>query len=262
MKLHGISLAIFITCVTIQYSFAQKDTLITYLNYNLKKTSKEKAVAVSVAVRKDSTWDILSYHISTQRKISHIYARDAHGIKLHGSYAVYYPDGYAKQVSGWYNNGKRTGIWLSWDIDGTLTDSILYENGVTIMRASFSTRWGQVVAKDPQARGRADATDRAFKYVEIVDFKDRSSKMYKYTSEGTLLYKYEKRDDVEEFRHYYKNGQVARYVKKKNYKTVEEACYSVTGTKEKDCTRILSDMMGDVVPEFPAELGSVENASL
>lgn len=222
-------------------SRAQSDTLIGYHDKNLKLINDPaKAKAYSVSVRRDSLWETIFVNAEDDKRLVNCYFKDSFLTVLHGLYQNYHDDGNTVFVRGWYNNGRRIGVWKSWYTGGDLRDSVLYKDGEPVMIYQFTTV-------------------RDIRKVSMTrDLMNDVTKYYRYYEDGTPLEEYEKKGKDAEIKYFFENGVVRKHIKKRNDRITEQICYLETGEVTKNCVEpkglSLQNLLNQL-PEFPGGQG-------
>ena len=145
-----------------QESFGQQDSLIRYFNYRLEETVSSKAFDTVLTIRsRQADGSLLEedYFVANRQLKRRARYADAARTTPIGAYEVYFRQG-QRRILGAYNQGRKTGLWKSWNEEGQTTDSVLFNNsghmtGTRIIVNGISSRDSVVYAADGSGRGRS-----------------------------------------------------------------------------------------------------------
>ena len=95
----------------VESTYAQKDTVTRYYNFNWEKTSKENAIYYRNAFKNDSnTWTVKDYFsISNKLQMSGTFTNKRFK-KKNGFFTFYYPNGYKESEGAFVNNNKYRSV--------------------------------------------------------------------------------------------------------------------------------------------------------
>ena len=120
-------------------SFSQKskDTVEYLMNFSKEKCDKKVAYYYRLAYKVDSQWEVKDYYLTTRTiAFSGAFSDDSFHIQ-EGPHFSYHPNG-KMETKRRYWNGKREGLWKSYNDRGKLLDSSLYLHD---MPWRFSYKW-------------------------------------------------------------------------------------------------------------------------
>lgn len=145
-----------------QQSLGQQDTLVRYFTYSLEETVSSKAFDTVQTIRsRQADGSLLEedYFIANKRLKRRARYADAARTTLIGTYEVYFRHG-QQRILGEYTQGRKSGLWKSWNEEGQTTDSVRYNaaghmTGTRIILDGISARDSVVYAADGSGRGRS-----------------------------------------------------------------------------------------------------------
>lgn len=116
--------------------FAQKsDTLITY-NFGDYTKSVAKTKETYQVYKKDSVWIKATFNAKRAIVKKETFA-DKKLKSLNGEYEEYNND--KVSLKGFYRNNNKTGLWMSYDVDGKLKESKVYQEN--LLNGLYNTYW-------------------------------------------------------------------------------------------------------------------------
>ena len=206
-------------------SFAQKDTLVQYFDYNLKICLAEDATYYRVALKTDKGWQVNDFYAYEQKlQMEGTYADDSMKIS-EGSFSYYYVNGKLKE-SGTYVHGKRTGFWMGFHENGKPEYTGNYSDGmpIGIHKHYYDT-------KELSYQGEFDNKGSG-KGRETYYFENGSISSIGIKCEGNM------EDSI--WVYYYRNGAISYIEYFDNGKITDSACFDEKGVVLKNkCSRIV-----------------------
>ncbi len=120
---------LFIACTVFLNVNAQDYKFVYYFDGNLSFTSKDAALAIGKAYKKDDLVIVDCFSKASGKIIFTASFKDSSLQTMNGLYTSYYDDNII-ETQGVYNEGEMDGWWKSWNKYGLITDSIFYNTGV------------------------------------------------------------------------------------------------------------------------------------
>ncbi len=141
---------------------AQQDTLIRYFDYKYREVAPPDASDTALTIRSrvpEGGFLEQDFYLSNGKIMRRAYFSDAARTVQVGPYETFYRSGQRKS-KGQYANGLQAGIWRSWDDEGVLSDSVLFNEkgnmtGLRIIRQmAFNALDSIVYAADGSGKGQ------------------------------------------------------------------------------------------------------------
>lgn len=201
------------------------DTLRCYSDFFWNKTSAGRAAIYTVAYKEGAHWHCFDYGIPGMTLLREGFFLDS-ALDTPDSIVIwYYRDNQVKE-KGNYLKGQKSGLWLGYNKDFTVSDSACYKNNFIIGDAFFTDYEGnkRVYNMDPEGKGCG--------YVK------------NYSPGGTLSFqgKYAANFLKDSLWQYYDEGKPWYQVLFKNGDTVQTICSS--GDESKPCEAKLPQFHG------------------
>ena len=112
--------------------FAQNDTIVKYYDHNWKEILPHLSKYYGVAFKHTDAWRRVDFVTKTEKLKNDGYYEDADLKIKTGPFKSYYPSGKI-EVSGYYKQNKKIGLWRGWYEDGKMRDSCKYnEHGIPV----------------------------------------------------------------------------------------------------------------------------------
>lgn len=117
-------------------TIGQNDTLVKFYNAGWKETAPRYASYYSVSVKNNNAWHRVDVYAQAKKVQMDGYYTDTSFKIAIGPFQYFYKNGQLSS-KGIYSNGKKNGIWKSWNEKGTLNDSSVYDDGVLMYHVSY-----------------------------------------------------------------------------------------------------------------------------
>jgi TonB family protein len=216
---------------------AQADTSIRYLDYDLNETSPDKASDTVLTIRQkldDGSMLAQDFFVSTGKIMRRSYFTGTEFNVPAGPSERYHRNGRLRE-KGNFANGKKSGIWRSWSAEGTLLDSIRYNEKGNMTGTRI--RWYDNGAVEDSTVYNEDGSGNGYRYGW---FSNRALRC-----KGAMI------NDREDgpWTFYHRSGNISTEELYQNGKLISIRCIDENGTvRDKDC-----------VAEFEAEFpGGIE----
>jgi antitoxin component YwqK of YwqJK toxin-antitoxin module len=108
--------------------FAQKDTVVVFYDRSGKVCQENDAIKFTLQIKEDDHYKKLKADMMDNRVESIAYFSDSECKNFDGPYKELYKNGRAKTM-GYYSGNKKINVWRTWSDDGILTDSLFYVDG-------------------------------------------------------------------------------------------------------------------------------------
>ncbi len=115
-------------CLLLAATLSQSQTIEKYYDYNWKEVAPNYARFYSLTVHTDSGWTRRDYYIHENSLQAFGLCEDSACKVPSGSFYSYHPNRKLKSM-GVYRHGKKQGVWISLYSDGSMQDSLTYEEG-------------------------------------------------------------------------------------------------------------------------------------
>ena len=198
---------------------AQTDTLLRYLDHDLKATTRKEDVAYEVITLVSRITEghflIQDYFSENGKKLRQTYLDGRDSSTAIGPYISYHRNG-AVSCKGNYVEGKKTGLWRYWHDNKRLADSCIYNEKGLI--TGHAIRWWENGEVKDSAFYHPDSNGHAYAW---SFFPDR-----KRSGEGPLINGSE--DGI--WMHYYPSGTVSARETYSNGSLLDMQCFNEDGT--------------------------------
>lgn len=168
-------------------SFGQSDTLYQYLDYNEHICKDLDTFYIRMAVKKPGLWLVKEYYASEGTlKMAGLFSDDSFKTGQ-GVFRYYYKNG-GLEKEGHFADGKKHGLWMSYDEKGNTADSSLFDYG---MPELFSYHWhnGLVSFKGIyDSIGKGSGEEWEYYDDNTISSYGKYSKGYKYDSIWTYYF--------------------------------------------------------------------------
>ncbi len=107
---------------------AQGDTTIIFLDRNDKPVPEQMASKYAIQIKENDHWKKVVFDYADEKPIYGAYYSDAACTQFDGPFSAFNKENKVRE-KGRYLNNKKTGVWLRYADDGKVTDSAFYKNG-------------------------------------------------------------------------------------------------------------------------------------
>jgi len=109
-------------------TFAQTDTVVVFYDRQGKVCQEDNAIKFALQVKENDHYKKLMADMMDNKVESIAYFSDSECKNLDGPYKELYKNGQTKTM-GYYLGNKKVNTWKTWSDDGILTDSLFYVDG-------------------------------------------------------------------------------------------------------------------------------------
>jgi TonB family protein len=159
------TLTFLFTNILVFNGWGQTDTLLRYLNSELRPCEKKNHAyeVVSLFTKlPDGNMMVQDFHGETGKKLQQYYLMAQDTSLMIGPYISYHKNGEVRR-RGNYKNGAKLGIWKGWHDNKTLSDSIFYNDEGNI--SGVARTWFEDGKIHDSAFYHPDSAGRAIKYI-------------------------------------------------------------------------------------------------
>ena len=233
---------------------AQVDTLVDFYDKDLNITTPDSATYVEFATKNmnnDSLWQTAIVNVKTRYPILKGFYKDTLLSIGEGKFEIFNDYG-IKAMEGNYVDGKKNGLWLTWNDNAQLLDSAIYINDSTV------TEWSYNYASNNQITQRS--------YSNTIT-KEKES--FDYSADDGHLYYEVHYKEGNAYKHeitYHTNGKLKTDITEEQKKIVDKHYYDTTGKEinEKEYFKLNAAIAKTFMPELPGGIdgfmGFVTNA--
>jgi antitoxin component YwqK of YwqJK toxin-antitoxin module len=116
--------------------FGQQYKYIYYLDENLNAVEKPKSILTGKAYYENGALKMDCFGKTTEKLLLTATFTDSALNELQGLFRTYH-NNMSTESEGNYTKNVKQGLWQEWDKKGQKTDSLIYENGIRIVKAKF-----------------------------------------------------------------------------------------------------------------------------
>ncbi|NOT93992.1 energy transducer TonB [Ferruginibacter sp.] len=116
--------------------FSQQYQYLYYLDENLNAVEKSKSILTGKAYYENGTLKMDCFGKTTEKLLLTATFSDSALNELQGLFRTYH-NNMSIESEGNYTKNVKQGLWQEWDKKGQKTDSLIYENGIRIVKAKF-----------------------------------------------------------------------------------------------------------------------------
>lgn len=116
--------------------FSQQYQYLYYLDENLNAVEKSKSILTGKAYYENGTLKMDCFGKTTGKLLLTATFSDSALNELQGLFRTYH-NNMSIESEGNYTKNVKQGLWQEWDKKGQKTDSLIYENGIRVVKAKF-----------------------------------------------------------------------------------------------------------------------------
>ena len=108
-----------------------------YFDKDMHPAPKKNAVIYGTGKMDSGLYKLTCYYLKRKNPLACVAHFTDSTQSMHEGWFQYYFDNGTTGTKGNYHNGKKEGLWIDYDEEGAINDSVEYKNGRALMRTGF-----------------------------------------------------------------------------------------------------------------------------